>query len=147
MIFFFHTGIVQGIYKMNDATVNSVCLIDDAYLRFDGFLENVKKPLETLNTNFVKAVDDLSAAAVQNKTLTQNVVDIGEKGFDILKQQAVENKAAVTSAAAGITQKAACDEAWDTVISTCEDAKAETDASGKEVNKALTDVQEVSFFF
>jgi hypothetical protein len=142
MIFFFHTGIVQGIYKVNDATVNSVCLIDDAYLRFDGFLSNVKEPLVSLNENFVKAVDKLSAAAVQNKTLAQNVVDIGEKGFDILKQQAIDNKADVTGAA-----KAACDPLWDKVISTCEEAKAETDASGKKVNKALTDVQEVSFFF
>ena len=126
---------------MNDATVNSVCLIDDAYLRFDGFLNNVKGPLGSLKTNFGKAVDDLSAAAVQDQQLAQNVVDIGAK-FDILKQQAMENKDDVTGAA-----KAGCDIAWDKVISTCEEAKAETDASGKEVNKALTDVQEVSFFF
>ena len=128
---------------MNDATVNSVCLIDDAYLRFDGFLSNVKGPLVSLNTNFVKAVNDLSAAAVQDQQLAQNVVDIGAK-FDILKQQAKDNKADVTSLS--VPLKAACDKAWDKVISTCETAKAETDASGKKVNKALTDVQEVSFF-
>jgi len=141
MIFFFHTGIVQGIYKVNDATVNSVCLIDDAYLRFDGFLSNVKGPLVSLNTNFVKAVNDLSAAAVQDQQWAQSVVEIGAKIY-VFKKQAMVNKDDVTGAA-----KAGCDIAWDKVISTCEEAKAETDASGKEVNKALTDVQEVSFFF
>ena len=125
---------------MNDATVNSVCLIDDAYLRFNGFLNNVKAPLGSLNKNFGKAVEDLTEAAVQDAQLAQNVVDIGAK-FDILKQQAMWNKANVTGAA-----KDVCDPLWQEVIDTCDTAKAETDASGKEVNKALTDVQEVSFF-
>jgi hypothetical protein len=127
---------------VNDATVNSVCLIDDAYLRFDGFLNNVKGPLGSLKTNFGKAVDDLSAAAVQDQQLAQNVVDIGAK-FDILKQQAMWNKANVTIPATQLV----CDPLWEEVIKSCNKAKAETDASGKKVNKALTDVQEVSFFF
>ena len=60
----------------------------------------------------------------------------------MLKQQAMWNKANVTN----VQHKAGCDDAWDEVIDTCKKAKADTDASGKEVNKALTDVQEVSFF-
>ena len=123
---------------MNDATVNSVCLIDDAYLRFNGFLNNVKAPLGSLNTNFGKAVEKLTEAAVQDAQLAQNVVDIGAK-FDILKQQAMWNKANVTYQASNPELQSTCDVLWDEVIKTCEDAKAETDASGKEVNKALTE--------
>ena len=135
MFSFAIAGVVQGVYKMNDAVVNSVCLVDDTYLRFDAFLNNVKVPLKLLNENFGEAVDQLKDAAVQDPQLTINIRDIGS-AFDMVKEQAINNKAQV---APGTAFKTTCDLAWDEMITQCESAKTTIGDSADEVEQTCVD--------
>jgi hypothetical protein len=137
MFAFAIAGVVQGVYKMNDAVVNSVCLVDDTYLRFNAFLDNVKVPLKLLNENFGTAVEELKDAAVQDPQLTQNIRDIGS-AFDVVKEKAINNKAQVASSA----MKLICDPAWDEMIAQCESAKTTIGDSADEIEQTLIDIQE-----
>ena len=140
MFAFAIAGVVQGVYKMNDAVVNSVCLVDDTYLRFNAFLDNVKVPLKLLNENFGTAVEELKDAAVQDPKLTRNIRDIGS-AFDVVKEKAINNKAQVASSA----MKLICDPAWDEMIAQCESAKTTIGDSADEIEQ--TCVFEYFFFF
>ena len=136
-------GIVQGVYALNDSVVNSVCLIDDAYLRFNAFLDNVKIPLEQLNIDFAVSVSDLQDAAVQDPQLSENVRSIG-LSFKEVKSCALFNKEQVQDGTNPIEVKIkeVCDTVWDELATQCDEAKAKILVDANKIDQSLIDVQE-----
>ena len=74
MFGFAGAGVVNGAYKLNDSLVGAVCLMDDTSLRFDAFLTNVKTPLDQLNIDFKKSVDDLTDVSFKNSKYFYKIV-------------------------------------------------------------------------
>ena len=132
MFAFAIAGIVQGVYKLNDSVVNSVCLVDDVHLRFVQLLGNVAAPIPKIKSDLLAASTGLKDAAEPDPQLSQNIKDIAPI-FDLLRDQAKANKVGSATCAAG----------WDKIIASCTQAAADTKASGEEVDKALKDVQNV----
>ena len=130
-------GIVQGVYKLNDSIVNTVCVVDDVYLRFNAFLVNVKTPLDQLNVDFALSVKDLKEAAVQDPQLSENVRNIGA-AFSHVKLFANRNKASVQTDS---IYKDTCDQVWDNLVTQCNEAKIGIMADSEKIDNALIDVQ------
>jgi hypothetical protein len=130
-------GIVQGVFALNDAAVRSVCIVDDVYLRFSTFLNNVKTPLDKLNVGFAASVIDLKEAAIQDPSLSGNVRNIGA-AFDVVKQQAINNQHNIPD---GVLYKDTCDTVWDNLVEQCNEAKASILQEAKDIDQALIDVQ------
>ena len=130
-------GIVQGVFALNDAAVRSVCIVDDVYLRFSAFLNNVKTPLDRLNEQWTKGVFALNEAAIQAPSLSDNVRNIGG-AFDVVRQQAINNQNNIPD---GALYKDTCDTVWDNLIEQCNAAKADILKEAKDIDQALIDVQ------
>ena len=125
------------MYSLNDSVVSSVCLIDDAYLRFNAFLDNVKTPLDQLNTDFALSVSDLQDAAIQDPRLSENVRRIGAS-FGVVQTRAMFNKLQVPTAA---LHKSACDTVWDELSTQCDEARVNILADANKIDQSLIDVQ------
>ena len=65
-------GTVNGVYKLADTSVSGICVMDNTYLRFSAFLENVKAPLEQVKTDFQGAVKGMQDAVIFDPQLSKN---------------------------------------------------------------------------
>ena len=130
-------GVVKGVFKLNDSVVDSVCLVDDVYLRFNAFLNNVKTPLDRLNVEFKASVNDLKDAAIQDPQLSENVRNIG-KAFQSVNDRAEYNKKSIEN---NNVLKQTCDDVWDSLTKECNDAKALIMQDANDIDGALIDVQ------
>lgn len=65
-------GTVNGVYGLADSSVDGICVMDNTYLRFSGFMENVKAPLDRVSVDFNKAVENMKSAVIFDPQLAQN---------------------------------------------------------------------------
>ena len=65
-------GTVNGVYGLADSSVSGICVMDNTYLRFASFMDNVKAPLDRVSVDFNAAVDQMKDAVVFNASLAQN---------------------------------------------------------------------------
>ena len=108
-------GVVNGTHKFSDSMVRGVCLVDETYLKFNQFLDNVEIPLVTLKTDFSRAADDLTQATQVNQSLAQNVKDL-EFRFDDLWSAANDAKDAAVMQS--------CKDAWEGIATAASSASA-----------------------
>jgi hypothetical protein len=125
-------GVINGTHKFNDSMVRGVCLVDNTYLQFNQFLDNVVSPLDTLKTDFGQAADDLAVATQVDPSLAQNVKDLEARFTDL------ENAAL---AAKGATSIGSCKDAWQGIATASSSASASAKASGEELDQTLKDLQ------
>jgi hypothetical protein len=130
-------GAIQGLFKLNDSMVKSVCIFDDVYIKFNAFLNNVKSPLDQLNTNFQRSVEELKEAAIQDPQLSENVRNIGN-AFESVSEQAKKNMENIDISS---PYKKACDTVWDNLITQCGEAKMTITTDAKKIDQTLIDVQ------
>ena len=136
MFTFAVVGIVLGTYKLVDSTSTSVCLVDDTYLSFQGFLDNVKEPLSLLDTNFKDAVDEMTDATEFPEELDNTVTYLGDSLADVEVWAKVANNSAHSS-----LPNQLCAVLWEDIVTQSETAKSGTYASAEELNKVLADIQ------
>ena len=131
-------GVVNGTHKFNDSMVRGVCLVDETYLKFDQFLENVVSPLVELKDDFGQAADELADATRVDPNLAQNVRDLGTK-FDNLKSAAATAKANTNTGDTNTDQ--ACKTAWDGIAEAASEAADTAKSSGEQLDQTLKDLQ------
>jgi len=127
-------GAVNGVYKFSDSLVDGVCTMDNAYIRFDKFLDNVNQPLTKVETDFTTAVDKLDNATRFPPELTRNVETISDE-FDELKNIATDARTAFTSTPG-------CEEVWQPVVNAADEAATSTRDSADSLSESLLDIQE-----
>jgi hypothetical protein len=132
-------GIASGTHQLNDSLVGGICQIDNTYLRFTNFLDEVVVPMDQLNNDFAKAVVDLEAASKQNETLSAMVKPGIPDKFDeiVTAATAASTQAKDTSGYGGAT----CDTAWDEISTQIKTARDSSEDAANKLNDALIDAQ------
>jgi hypothetical protein len=129
-------GVISGTYKLVDSTSASVCMWDNAFIRFKAFMNNVEQPLGRLGTKFSEAVDDMKGNTAFPPALTQGLNDLGDS-LGVIEAYAVAAKNASN------TSISACPESWQNIVDASEEAKEGTYKSAEELNDVLKDIQKM----
>ena len=134
MFLFATLGITNGVHRFNNSLVSGICLLDNAYVRFNQFLENVRIPLVNLKVDFNQASDNLEEASQIDPALTRNVQNLADS-FGPLIQAAEDAKSAPT------TNSQECRDYWQGIVDSCVEAQTTAEASARALDEQLRATQ------